>query len=552
MEFNLAQLHEAIAAAIPDRVCVALPERKVTYGDMAARTRRLAAYLASRGLGCRVERVALANHESGQDHVALYLHNCVEYLEGMLGAFKARTAPINVNYRYVDEELIYLLKDARARAIVYHATFAPALARIRSELPLLEVLLQVDDGSGTPLLPGATDYETALASVADSPPTAALSPDDLYVLYTGGTTGMPKGVLWRQADIFVTALGGQTRAQSGEEFETLQPIVDRAVDGGSGLRVLPSPPFMHGAAHWSALHTFCMGGTVVLPANTRHLDPDDIWGTVERERAQALLIVGDAFGRPLYEGLSRRRYDLSSLSLIISGGAALNAGLKSLFIEAIPGLVVLDAVGSSETGSQAHHMSTRESGASTGTFRTTPNNVVVSEDMTRVLDPGSPEMGWFARLGRVPLGYLGDAAKTAKTFPVVDGQRCSVPGDRARLREDGTLELYGRDSVTINSGGEKVFAEEVEHALKLHPAVYDAVVVGRPSERWGSEVVAVVRLKPGATASEAELVAECEKHLARYKLPKAFVFREQIVRSPSGKADYRWARSQVVAPAASG
>jgi acyl-CoA synthetase (AMP-forming)/AMP-acid ligase II len=552
MEFNLARVHEAIAAAIPDRVCVALPRRKVTYGEMATRTRRLAAYLAARGLGCNVERAVLANHESGQDHVALYLHNCFEYLEGMLGAFKARTAPINVNYRYVDGELIYLLRDARARAIVYHAAFAPALARIRSELPLLEVLLQVDDDSGTPLLSGATDYEAALASVADTPPTPSLSPDDLYVLYTGGTTGMPKGVLWRQADIFVTALGGQTRAQSGEEFETLQPIVDRAVAGESGLRVLPSPPFMHGAAHWSALHTFCMGGTVVLPANLRHLDPDDIWGTVEREKVQALLIVGDAFGRPLYEGLAKRPYDLSSLSLLISGGAALNAGLKSKFIEAIPGLVVLDAVGSSETGSQAHHMSTRESGASTGTFRTTPNNVVVSEDMTRVLTPGDPEMGWFARLGRVPLGYLGDAAKTEKTFPVVDGQRCSVPGDRARLREDGTLELYGRDSVTINSGGEKVFAEEVEHALKLHPSVYDAVVVGRPSERWGSEVVAVVRLKPGATVAEAELLAECEKHLARYKLPKAFVFRNEIVRSPSGKADYRWARGQVVVPEATG
>jgi acyl-CoA synthetase (AMP-forming)/AMP-acid ligase II len=289
-----------------------------------------------------------------------------------------------------------------------------------------------------------------------------------------------------------------------------------------------------------------MGGTVVLPGNARHLDADDIWSTVEREKVQSLLIVGDAFGRPLYEGLSKRAYDLSSLSLLISGGAALNASLKAAFIAAIPNIVVLDAVGSSETGSQAHHMSTRASGASTGTFRMTPNNVVVSENLTRVLAPGDSEMGWFARVGRVPLGYLGDATKTAKTFPVIDGTRCSVPGDRARLRADGTLELYGRDSVTINSGGEKIFAEEVEHALKLHPAVYDAVVVGRPSSRWGSEVVAVVRLKPGSSAGEAELLAECEKHLARYKLPKAFVFRDEIVRSPSGKADYRWARTQVV------
>jgi len=545
MEFNLAQVHEAISAAIPDRVCIATPSRRYTFGEITARTRRLANYLRSRGLGCRRERAELTNHESGQDHVALYLYNGVEYLEGMLGSYKARTAPFNVNYRYVEEELVYLLRDAGAQAIIYHASFAPTLANVLSQVPSLTVLLQVDDGSGQPLLPGATDYEAALAASSEARPDVSWSPDDLYILYTGGTTGMPKGVLWRQADIFVTALGGQVQAQTGEEFESLEPIVERAVAGQSAMRVLPSPPFMHGAAHWSAFHTFHMGGTIVLPADPRHLIADDIWATVEREKVQALLIVGDAFGRPLLDGLSHHKYDLSSLVLLISGGAPLNATLKKRFIEEIPQLIVLDAVGSSETGSQAHHMSTRGGEVSTGTFRATPNNVVVSEDMPRVLEPGDPEMGWFARTGRVPLGYLNDASKTARTFPVIGGVRCSVPGDRARMRADGTLELYGRDSVTINSGGEKIFAEEVEHAIKHHPAVYDAVVVGRPSERWGSEVVAVVKLRPGATATESDLLAECERHLARYKLPKAFVFRDEIVRSPSGKADYRWARSQV-------
>jgi acyl-CoA synthetase (AMP-forming)/AMP-acid ligase II len=545
MEFNLARVHEAISAAIPDRVCIVTPEKRHTFGDITMRTRRLANYLRTRGLGCRRERADLANHESGQDHVALYLYNGVEYLEGMLGSYKARTAPFNVNYRYVEEELVYLLRDAEARAILYHASFAPTLAKVLPHVPSLKVLLQVEDGSGTALLPGAVDYETALGASSDALPDVTCSPDDLYILYTGGTTGMPKGVLWRQADIFVTALGGQTQAQTGEEFDSLEPIVARAVSGQAAMRVLPSPPFMHGAAHWSAFHTFHMGGTIVIPGTPRHLVADDIWSTVEREKVQALLIVGDAFGRPLLDGLSRRKYDLSSLALLISGGAPLNAALKKRFIEEIPQVIILDAVGSSETGSQAHHMSTRGGEVSTGTFRATPNNVVVSEDMTRVLAPGDPEMGWFARTGRVPLGYLGDAAKTARTFPVIGGVRCSVPGDRARMRADGTLELYGRDSVTINSGGEKIFAEEVEHAIKHHPAVYDAVVVGRPSERWGSEVVAVVRLRAGSTVGEAELLAECEKHLARYKLPKAFVFRDDIVRSPSGKADYRWARSQV-------
>lgn len=545
MEFNLAQVHEAISAAIPDRICIATPAKRHTFGEITARTRRLANYLRGRGLGCHRERAELENHESGQDHVALYLYNGVEYLEGMLGSYKARAAPFNVNYRYVEEELVYLLRDAGAQAIIYHASFAPTLGKVISQVPSLKVLLQVNDGSGEPLLPGAVEYEAALAAASDSLPEAKCSPDDLYILYTGGTTGMPKGVLWRQADIFVTALGGQPQAQSGEEFDALEPIVERAVSGRSALRVLPSPPFMHGAAHWSAFHTFHMGGTVVLPENTRHLDADDIWRTIEREKAQALLIVGDAFGRPLLEALSHDKYDLASLSLLISGGAPLNASMKKQFIEALPHVIILDAVGSSETGSQAHHMSTRDGEVSTGTFRATPNNVVVSADMSRILAPGDPEMGWFARTGRVPLGYLGDSAKTARTFPVIDGVRCSVPGDRARMRADGTLELYGRDSVTINSGGEKIFAEEVEHAIKHHPGVYDAVVVGRPSERWGSEVVAVVRLKPGARTSEADLLAECEKHLARYKLPKAFVFRDEIVRSPSGKADYRWAREQV-------
>lgn len=545
MEFNLAQVHEAVSTAIPDRVCVALPHRSVTFAQITDRTRRLANVLAARGLGCRRERQSLANHESGQDHLALYMYNGVEYLEGMLGAYKARVAPFNVNYRYVEEELVYLLRDAKARGIVYHASFAPMLAKVCSQVESLEVLLQVDDGSGTALLPGAEDYETAIAAAPATRPSLEWSPDDLYILYTGGTTGMPKGVLWRQGDIFVTALGGQTQAQSGVEFDALEPIVERAVSGSAAIRVLPSPPFMHGAAHWSAFHTFHMGGTIVLPAEARRLDADDIWSTVEREKAQALLIVGDAFGRPLLEGLSKRKYDLSSLALIISGGAPLNAAMKQSFLEALPNLVILDAVGSSETGSQAHHMSTRDTGASTGTFKASPDNLVLSADLSRVLPPGDPEMGWFARRGRVPLGYLNDAAKTARTFPVIDGVRYSVPGDRARMREDGTLELYGRDSVTINSGGEKIFAEEVEHALKLHPAVYDAVVVGRPSERWGSEVVAVVRLREGQRPSEADLLAECEKHLARYKLPKAFVFRDDIVRSPSGKADYRWAKEQV-------
>jgi fatty-acyl-CoA synthase len=540
MEFNLAELSESIAAAIPDREMVVWRDRRLTYGQVAERSRRLANYLLGRGLGVRRERAQLSGWESGQDHVALYLYNCPEYVEGMLGAWKSRTAPFNVNYRYVDEELVYLLRDAKARAIVYHACFAPTLARIRAQLPELEVLIQVSDSSGEPLLPGAVEYEAALASASAARPDVEWSADDLYILYTGGTTGMPKGVLWRQSDIFIAALGG--RGPGGVEVQSQDEVVARV--RGGGTKSMPTPPLMHGAAHWASFNGFHSGNTVVFQSVTDRLDPHDVLSVAERERVNAILIVGDAFARPIIDQLRKHTYDLSALFALVSGGAALNASLKKELLELLPKLTIIDAVGSSETGSQASNVSTQASGATTGTFTLGPGACVLSEDLSRAASAGDAELGWFAQTGRVPLGYLGDRAKTERTFPVIGGVRYSVPGDRARLRADGVLELLGRDSVTINSGGEKIFAEEVEHALKSHAAVLDAVVCGRPSERWGNEVVAIVRLREGAAVGERELLAECEKHIARYKLPKAFLFRDEIVRSPSGKADYRWAKSQ--------
>ena len=543
MEFNLADVHEAVAAAFPDNECIIYRDRRLSYAQVTERTRRLANYLVGRGLGVRKPRQELQGWESGQDHVALYMYNCNEYLEGMLGAFKARTAPFNVNYRYVEEELVYLLRDSCARAVIYQAAFAPMIAKIRDQVPELTVLIQVADDSGNALLPGAVDYDAALAEASPERPDLEWSPDDLYILYTGGTTGMPKGVLWRQSDIFFAALGG-TNA-TGEERQSLQAIVDAA---GGTARVLPTPPFMHGAAHWSAFNFFTNGGTVVIQHDPTRLDPDDVWSTAAREKVLALLIVGDAFARPLLDQLETSSYDLSNLMLVISGGAALSVGLKESFLDKIANVTVLDAIGSSESGSQASHASSKAGGAvATGSFTPQPGNGVLSEDLTRVLSVDDDSVGWFSRAGRVPLGYLGDATKTANTFPLVDGVRYSVPGDRARYRSDGMIEVLGRDSVTINSGGEKIFAEEVEQALKHHPAVYDTVVVGRASERWGQEVVALVRLRDGAPADEAALLEECSKHLARYKLPKAFLFLDDILRSPSGKADYRWAKEQVAA-----
>ncbi len=542
MEFNLAEIHEAVSEACAERECIVWRDRRLSYAQVTDRTRRLANLLAGHGLGVRTERSSLQGWESGQSHLALYLYNCNEYLEGMLGAFKARVAPFNVNYRYVEEELLYVFRDANAEAIIYHASLAPTLAKILPELPGIRLLIQVADESGHPLLPGAIEYEDALASSSPAKPPVTLSPDDLYILYTGGTTGMPKGVLWRQSDIYFAALGG-TLPGAGEH-ESMQSVLSMTA---AGARALPAPPFMHGAAHWAALNNMGMGGTIVIQGDTKRLDPEDIWGTIEREKVQMMLIVGDAFARPLLDGLAKRSYDLSSLTLIVSGGAVLNVGIKEEILEKLPDVMIFDGIGSSETGSQAANMSSKGMGTSTGSFLPQPGNCVLSQQLDRTLEPGEDEIGWFAKAGRVPLGYLGDRDKTERTFPAIGGVRYSVPGDRARHLASGLIEVLGRDSVTINSGGEKIFAEEVEQALKHHPAVYDVVVCGRPSDRWGQEVVAVVALRSGAQASEASLLEEAAKRLARYKLPKAFVFRDEILRSPSGKADYRWAREQATA-----
>jgi fatty-acyl-CoA synthase len=543
MDFNLAEVFDTVARAVPDRECLVWRDLRLTYAQMAERSNRLGNVLHDLGLGCHRDRSELQGHESGQDHLALYLYNGNEYLEGMLGAYKARVAPFNVNYRYVEEELLYLLRDANATGIVYGSSFADTLATVLPELPGLRVLIQVDDGTPHDLLPGAIDYEAALAGASPEPPPVTPSPDDLYILYTGGTTGMPKGVLWRQADIYIGAMGGRPIGSAGAPFESYEAIAEAAVSSNGGLRMLPTPPFMHGAAQWASFITWSSGGTLVVQSVVDHLDPVDVVSVIDREKVISMLVVGDAIARPILEEMETGKHDLSSLFVVSNGGAPLNAALKDRLIAALPTAIVMDAVGSSETGAQMTHASAAGQAATTGTFAPGPDTVVVDADLTRVLQSGDDDLGWLAQRGYVPLGYLGDAEKTARTFPVIDGVRFAVPGDRARLGADGEIELLGRDSVTINSGGEKIFAEEVEKAIGSHPAVYDVVVVGRPSERWGSEVVAVVQVHDGMTVTEEELLEECAKHISRYKFPKAFLFRPSIQRSPAGKADYRWAKA---------
>ncbi len=541
VEFNLSRVFSTVAHTVPDQEALVWRDRRLTYGAMETRIDGVAHYLAGAGLGRHTPRADLAGHEIGQDTVGLYLRNGNEYPEAMLAAYRAGAVAFNVNYQYVEEELVYLLNDAAATAVVFHAEFAPRVAAILDRVPSLRVLIQVADESGNALLPGAVDYEAIVDTPAGTPLPEALG-EDAFLLYTGGTTGMPKGVIWRQHDVYVAAMGGRPFG-SPDPFTSYDEIAEGARNGNGGIRLLMTAPFMHGAAQWSSFHMFTGGGLIVLPDNVVSMDAAGWLRITERERVMSIPVVGDAMARPLIDEIERGDYDLSGLAAINNGGAPISPGVRHRIHEALPNLLILDAVGSSETGIQMNHYSAAGAEAETAVFNPEPSTTVVDDKHTRALAPGEGG-GWLARSGLVPLGYLGDAAKTATTFPVIDGTRFSVPGDRAELLADGRIRLLGRDAVTINSGGEKIFAEEVERALAAHPDISDVIVAGRPSERWGSEVVAIVALREGSTATDDELLAEAARHVARYKLPKAILRRDSIARSPSGKADYRWAKAQ--------
>jgi acyl-CoA synthetase (AMP-forming)/AMP-acid ligase II len=543
-QFTVPGAADAVAGVIGDREFIIQGDRRFTHAQIVERSDRLAAYLHSRGLGCHTERSELPGHQVGQDLLGIYAYNGPEYIEAMLGSWRARVAPFNVNYRYVKDELQYLFADAGAAALIYHATFAPRVAEVLPNVPDLRVLIQIADDSGNSLVDGAVDYESivAAAPAAASPPVEP-SPDDLYVLYTGGTTGMPKGVLWRQHDIFMTAFGGRNLV-TGELVSSYEELAKRCVEAPSS-KLMVLPPMMHGAAQWAVMASMMSGQVVVFSSVTKTLDSEEVLRTIERERVTAVAVVGDAMARPLAAAIERGTADVSSLAMVGNGGAVLTPTTKQRLIEAMPGVIVTNSVGSSETGAQMTHVSA-PGAVATGTFHAGSDTFVVSEDLNAILRPGHDGIGWLAQRGYVPLGYKGDAIKTAATFPMIEGVRYSVPGDRARHRADGSISLLGRDLVTVNSGGEKIFAEEVEMALASHPAVADVVVSGRPSERWGQEVVAIVALVDGASADAQELIDHAAGSIARYKLPKAVVFEPVIVRSPAGKADYRWAAEHAV------
>ena len=540
--FDLSTVFRTVAETIPDSKVLIWRDLRLTYGQMDARIDGIAHYLVSRGLGCHTERSELAGHQSGQDHVGLYMRNGNQYLEAMVAGYRARVAPFNVNYRYVEEELLYLLGDAGAKALVYAAEFAPHVQSIRGRLPDLQVLIQVADDSGNDLLPDAVDYEEVVGTPAPAGGMPTPSGEDLYILYTGGTTGMPKGVLWRQHDIFMSAMGGRPFLAAGEQLSTYGDLAEQARTQAGVRSLLLIPPLMHGAAQWGVFNSISTGGWIALPDDVVRLDADAVLRLAERERVLGIPVVGDAIARPLVDQIEKGDYDLSGLLAITNGGATLSPTVRDRLLAALPNLMIMDAVGASESGAQMTTIATKGADIATATFTALADTTVVSVDFTRVLQPGEGE-GWLARREFVPLGYLGDAEKTARTFPTIDGVRWSIPGDKARLLDDGRIELLGRDSVTINSGGEKIFAEEVERAVASHPSVYDVVVTGRPSERWGNEVVAIVQFAENRSATDEELAQACRAHIADYKVPKAFVRTEHVVRSPAGKADYRWAKA---------
>ena len=513
--FNLADLFELVADTVPEREALVCGTRRLTYAALEERANRLAAALAARGVG-------------PGSHVGLHLYNSTEYIEGMLAAFKLRAVPVNVNYRYVADELRYLFDDADLALVVTEPDLEPVVEQANP---------------GLPRIVRGDDYESVLRRSPAARPEIERSGDDLYVLYTGGTTGLPKGVLWRHEDLFFAALGGGN--PGGVPIAHVDEVPDRARRGRT--RLLPACPFMHGTAHWVAFSTLFTGGAVIVDPG-RGLDAARLLDLADREGATFLVIVGDAFGRPIADAVAAEpdRWDLSSLSVILSGGAILSPTVKATLNDVLPSTIVVDGFGASETGGQGQMVSA--AGASPGAhpqFVVGPDTQVFDDDL-RPVAPGSGVVGRVARCGHIPLGYHKDRTKTAATFPVIDGVRWSMPGDMATVEPDGRITLLGRGSVSINSGGEKVFPEEVEACLKGHPAVFDAVVVGVPDDRWGQRVTAVVQVRAGHDApTVAELAAHCRGTLAGYKLPKAVTVVGEVVRSPSGKPDYRWARQLV-------
>lgn len=523
--FNIADMYELVADKVPARDALVCGNQRATFAQLDERANQLAHFLAGQGV-------------VAGDHVGLYLYNCNEYLEGMLACFKIRAVPINVNYRYVDEELLYIFDNANMVACIHNQEFMPHIAAVKDSAPELKTLVYVVDGSDEDAdVIQSVEYEAAIASHSAARDFAERSDDDLFVLYTGGTTGMPKGVMWPHKNVFFAAMGGGGWFHPDGAISAPEQIASRV--GDFPIIGMALAPLMHGACWWYACIQLLAGNAVILNPS-RSLDGEEVWGIVESEKVNSISIVGDAMAVPLLDTLAANegRWDLSSVFSVGSGGAVFSQSKQDAFRDYFPNVFISNSFGSSESGNMG-----MDGGGKKGQGL---GNVTKSEFMSVVSDvEGEPhqhvsagETGIFARSGFIPVGYYNDPVKTAKTFVDVDGETWLLLGDEARLEDDQTITVFGRGSNCINSGGEKIFPEEVEQALKANPQIFDALVVATPDERFGSKVTAIVAARGGALLTLAGIQEEARKHIAGYKLPRELHLIDEVPRAPSGKPAY--------------
>ncbi len=530
MALNIADLAEHAIDAVPDRVALICGDQQITYAGLEEKANRLAHYLISRGV-------------KKDDKVGLYCRNRIEIVIAMLGIVKAGAILVNVNYRYVEAELRYLFDNSDMVAVVHERQYSERVANVLPDVPNVKTVLVIDDGSAVPAQTyenyGGVEFYEAVAEGSPERDFGTRSADDIYLLYTGGTTGFPKGVMWRHEDIYRVLLGG-TDFATGEFVADEYDHAKQAAAGPPMIRY-PIPPMIHGAtqsATWMALFT---GGTVLL---SPEFDADAVWRAIEEHKVNLLFFTGDAMARPLLDALEGSERDLSSLFLLSSTAALFSPSLKERFLELLPNRVITDSIGSSETGFGGTSVVAKGQSGGGGPRVTIDKRTVVLDDDGNEVVPGSGVRGILAKRGNIPVGYFKDEKKTAETFRTINGVRYAIPGDYAQVESDGTVTLLGRGSVSINSGGEKIYPEEVEGALKGHPDVFDALVVGVPDPRFGQHVAAVVAPRKGTAPTLVELDAFVRKEIAGYKVPRSLWIVDEVKRSPAGKPDYKWAKEQ--------
>ena len=530
MALNIADLAEHAIDAVPDRIALICGDEAITYAELEEKANRFAHYLIDRGV-------------KKDDKVGLYCRNRIEIVIAMLGTIKAGAILVNVNFRYVEAELLYLFENSDMVALVHERQYSDRVANVLPEVPNVKTVLVVEDGSDADYRRyGGVEFHEAIATGSPARDFGERSADDIYLLYTGGTTGFPKGVMWRHEDIYRVLLGG-TDFATGEFVADEYDHARQAAAGPPMIRY-SIPPMIHGATQSATWMSLFSGQTAILAPE---FDAEEVWTTIEKHKVNLLFFTGDAMARPLLDALEDSERDLSSLFLLASTAALFSPSLKERFLELLPGRVITDSIGSSETGFGGSSIVAKGQTGGGGPRVTIDKKTVVLDDDGNEVKPGSGVRGILAKRGNIPVGYYKDEKKTAETFRTINGVRYAIPGDYARVEEDGTVTMLGRGSVSINTGGEKVYPEEVEAALKGHPDVFDALVVGVPDPRFGQHVAAVVAPRKGTSPTLVDLDAFVRSTIAGYKVPRSLWIVNEVKRSPAGKPDYTWAREQTEA-----